>query len=301
MSLTPMDIHNKEFDIKLRGYDESQVDSFLDRIVDAFGDALDKNIDLTNSNNELKKKNQELEAKIEEYEKIKDSLNQSLISAQANADEVKQKAQAEADQILSDAQQSADDKTKDLKEQYNILNNDYELLKGKVADFRAQTKKLLQDQLDELDDNDWQYYLDKYYGRSRLYPADGSQPVLVDDQEAEENSEVDNQVSEQTQAENESAANDDSQAATEDQAVTETQGSSISVSVSTGDDSQSADKVDKDQTNEVNSNQGTQDDQPKILEGDSPSSEDDGVRKQATPAPSDGPTIIFPDDYKNHN
>ena len=36
---------------------------------------------------------------------------------------------------------------------------------------------MLKDQIKELSDSDWQYYLDKYYGRSRLYPADGSQPL----------------------------------------------------------------------------------------------------------------------------
>lgn len=46
MTLTPMDIHNKEFSTKLRGYDSKQVDSFLDRIVDAYGDALDQIVDL---------------------------------------------------------------------------------------------------------------------------------------------------------------------------------------------------------------------------------------------------------------
>ncbi len=97
MTLTPMDIHNKEFSTKLRGYDSKQVDGFLDRIVDAYGDALDQIVDLKNENVELKKK-------VDKFEKVKD-------------------------------------------------------------------------QIKELSDSDWQYYLDKYYGRSRLYPADGSQPL----------------------------------------------------------------------------------------------------------------------------
>ena len=53
MTLTPMDIHNKEFATKLRGYDSKQVDSFLDRIVDAYGDALDQIVDLKNENVEV--------------------------------------------------------------------------------------------------------------------------------------------------------------------------------------------------------------------------------------------------------
>ena len=79
MTLTPMDIHNKEFATKLRGYDSKQVDSFLDRIVDAYGDALDQIVDLKNENVELKKC-------VEKYDKVKDSINESLISSQENAE-----------------------------------------------------------------------------------------------------------------------------------------------------------------------------------------------------------------------
>ena len=44
-----MDIHNKEFKSKGRnGYDRYEVDSFLDEIVDNYGDALDQIVDLKN-------------------------------------------------------------------------------------------------------------------------------------------------------------------------------------------------------------------------------------------------------------
>jgi cell division initiation protein len=93
MTLTPMDIHNKEFATKLRGYDSKQVDSFLDRIVDAYGDALDQIVDLKNENVELKKS-------VDKYDKVKDSINESLISAQENAEEIKKKTNIEAQEII---------------------------------------------------------------------------------------------------------------------------------------------------------------------------------------------------------
>ena len=180
MTLTPMDIHNKEFSTKLRGYDSKQVDSFLDRIVDAYGDALDQIVDLKNENVELKKK-------VEKYEKVKDSINESLISAQENAEEIKkrtnkeskeiiQKANQDAAEIIQKAQDKGENKKAELQKQYDTLNKDYDLLKAKVEDFREAIQGMLKDQIKELSDSDWQYYLDKYYGRSRLYPAEGSQP-----------------------------------------------------------------------------------------------------------------------------
>ena len=166
MTLTPMDIHNKEFSTKLRGYDSKQVDGFLDRIVDAYGDALDQIVDLKNENVELKKK-------VDKFEKVKDSINESLISAQ----EIIQKANQDADEIVNKARDEGEKKRADLQKQYDTLNHDYELLKAKVEDFREAVQGMLKDQIKELSDSDWQYYLDKYYGRSRLYPADGSQPL----------------------------------------------------------------------------------------------------------------------------
>lgn len=99
MTLTPMDIHNKEFATKLRGYDSKQVDSFLDRIVDAYGDALDQIVDLKNENVELKKR-------VDKYDKVKDSINESLISAQENAEEIKKKTNIEAQEIIKKANQT---------------------------------------------------------------------------------------------------------------------------------------------------------------------------------------------------
>ena len=275
MSLTPMDIHNKQFGTKMRGYDENEVDSFLDRIVDSFSDALDKNIDLENENNKLKKELNDLNKKLAEYDNLKESLNKSLISAQANAAKIKAnadkeaskiltKANKEASEIMTNANKEASAKTKDLKQQYNTLSGDYELLKVKVADFRAETQKLLKDQLEQLDDNTWQYYLDQYFGRSRLYPADGKQPVIPDTEDNIENEQL------KSDKQPELKINGESQS-----------------------------EIDNSPSNEVNSVQGLNENQPKILTGDSPSHEEN-TPKSAASAQDKGPMIVFPDDYKDH-
>lgn len=166
MTLTPMDIHNKQFKTKVNGYEKAEVDSFLDEIVNCYSDALDNLVDLKKENVLLTKK-----------------LNNSELRIQQTAKKISEEAAAP---ISSE--------NTDLKKQYETLNNDYELLKGKVNDFMQDTKKRLQGQLDELNDNDWQYYLDKYYGRSRLYPADGSQPVLINSENKVTSKVIDNNV-----------------------------------------------------------------------------------------------------------
>lgn len=99
--LTPMDIHNKEFKSKGRnGYDRYEVDSFLDEIVDNYGDALDQIVDLKNEVVSLNSKIKDLQAQVDEYNDKKKSINKSLISAQQNADEMKERAEAEARRIV---------------------------------------------------------------------------------------------------------------------------------------------------------------------------------------------------------
>ncbi len=49
MSLTPLDIHNKEFHTKLRGYDQDEVNDFLDQIIKDYELVLKENAHLTES------------------------------------------------------------------------------------------------------------------------------------------------------------------------------------------------------------------------------------------------------------
>ena len=67
--LTPMDIHNKEFKRRGRnGYDRLEVDSFLDQIVDDYGDTLDQVVDLKNEVVSLNKKLTDLQEKVDDYQ-----------------------------------------------------------------------------------------------------------------------------------------------------------------------------------------------------------------------------------------
>lgn len=95
-----MDIHNKEFKHRGRnGYDRYEVDSFLDDVVDSYGDALDQVVDLKNEVVSLNKKVEDMQAQVDEYSNMK----KSLISAQQTVDQLKGNAEAEAKRILDDA------------------------------------------------------------------------------------------------------------------------------------------------------------------------------------------------------
>ena len=100
MPLTPMDIHNKEFTKAFRGYDEDEVNEFLDRIVKDY-EALIK------ENEAMKQKIQELSDKLEHYAKIEETLHNAIIVAQQTAKEVKEAALGEADLIRREAERES--------------------------------------------------------------------------------------------------------------------------------------------------------------------------------------------------
>ncbi|WP_178198162.1 DivIVA domain-containing protein [Ligilactobacillus sp. Marseille-Q7487] len=102
MTLTPLDIHNKEFHVKLRGYDQDEVNDFLDQIIKDYELVLKENDKLTGSL-------EQSQEKLKYFNDLKDSLNQSIIVAQEAADKVKANSQREAEIINREAQKQGQD------------------------------------------------------------------------------------------------------------------------------------------------------------------------------------------------
>ena len=102
MALTPLDIQNKSFQTKMRGYEKDEVDDFLDLVVRDYEDAVQKN-------RELEKALRHAEEKLEYFNELKDALNQSIIVAQDTADKVKTSASKESEVIVTSAQNKADE------------------------------------------------------------------------------------------------------------------------------------------------------------------------------------------------
>lgn len=102
MRLTPLDIHHKEFSHALRGYNEAEVDEFLDEVADELERLFKENIDLS-------ERIEALEEKVRTYQDMERTLHNTLVSAQKSADEITQKAEREADAVLKEAEVKAKD------------------------------------------------------------------------------------------------------------------------------------------------------------------------------------------------
>lgn len=114
MALTPLDINNKSFSVKMRGYSQDEVDDFLDLVGRDYEAAVQKN-------RELEKALKHAEEKLEYFNELKDALNQSIIVAQDTADKVKTSASKESEVIITSAQNKSDEMIASAEKRANEL------------------------------------------------------------------------------------------------------------------------------------------------------------------------------------
>lgn len=116
MKLTPLDIHHKEFHRSIRGYNEEEVDLFLDQVYEEFERLFKENAN-------FKEKIEKIESKITQYEGIEQTLQNTLLTAQKSAEEVQSNAKKEADLIMKDAEMQAKQILEDTYNQRRTLTN----------------------------------------------------------------------------------------------------------------------------------------------------------------------------------
>lgn len=117
--LTPMEIHDHQFKKAFRGYNEYEVDDFLDKIVADFEKLLRENERLKN---QLSTNEQELD----HYRKLEKTMNDTLLVAQRTADEVigsaRRNAEEMKEQAARECQQIRDQAQFEAKQQLDAAN-----------------------------------------------------------------------------------------------------------------------------------------------------------------------------------
>ncbi|NLW22601.1 MAG: DivIVA domain-containing protein [Tissierellia bacterium] len=143
--ITPLEIQNKEFKKSFRGYKESEVDQFLDDIVEDYEKLYKENI-------ELKDKILLLNEKIKQYTNLEETLKETLIVAQSTADEVISSARQKADIIIQDAERTAKKIVDAANEEVRNIRKEYEYLKKEIFIFKTRYKSFIEAQLLTLDE-----------------------------------------------------------------------------------------------------------------------------------------------------
>jgi len=100
MKITPLDIQQMVFRVKLRGYDQEEVNRFLEEVAQTVES-------LNGDNAGLRERIGSLEQQVAELKRTEITLSNTLVSAQSLADDVKRSAQRDAELIIKEAELKA--------------------------------------------------------------------------------------------------------------------------------------------------------------------------------------------------
>ena len=148
MALTPLDIHNKEFSRSFRGYDEDQVNEFLDQVIKDYES-------LIRENKELQNQLAAIQERLDHFANIEETLSKTIIIAQEAADEVKNNAKKEAQLIIKEAEKNADRIINESLTKARKVSVEIEELKKQASIYRTRFRTLIEAQLELLSKEDW--------------------------------------------------------------------------------------------------------------------------------------------------
>ncbi len=142
--LTSMDIRNHEFEKGFRGYNEEQVNEFMNQVANEFET-------LYRDNRELKEAVDQLRDENTRYKNMEETMTNTLMLAQKTAEEAKVNARREAELIISSAEQEKDKMIQNTAQYLRDGQERYEVIRHDVAIFKAKIESLLKSQLQLLD------------------------------------------------------------------------------------------------------------------------------------------------------
>lgn len=148
--LSPLDIHNREFKKSLRGYDEADVDAFLDEIIRDF-EALYR------ENTALKERINTSEDKVKSVQGLEESLKKALLVAQEAGDQLKMNARREGELIIREADVQSRKIIDEAMVRAQRIVSEHDQVRKDAVVCRARLKTILQAQMDLLESAEWKF------------------------------------------------------------------------------------------------------------------------------------------------
>lgn len=137
MRITPLDIQQKQFPMKFRGFDVEEVYAFLEVIREEMEELLRENAS-------LKENVQRAANHIKEYKDMETTLRETLMTAQQMVEDYKTNARKEAELLIREAEIRADELIKDAQERVIKIHEDIVDLKGIRRHFKEELKRLIE-------------------------------------------------------------------------------------------------------------------------------------------------------------
>lgn len=131
-----MDIEQQEFSRSFRGYNEEEVDDFLDKIVKDYEELINENVRL---NEEIEK----MKERLKEFSEIEETLRSALLNAQKSAEEMKERVDNEAKIIIEKAAMEAEMIKQQASQKEDLVKNEIDNLRKYKFIFKEKFKAIL--------------------------------------------------------------------------------------------------------------------------------------------------------------
>ena len=149
MRITPMDIEQQEFSRSFRGYNEEEVDDFLDKIVKDYEELINENVRL---NEEIER----MQEKLKEFSGIEETLRSALLNAQKSAEEMKGRVESEAKIIIEKAEMEAKVLKQQVLQREDLVKNGIDNLRRYKFTFKEKFKSMLNLYLKMIENEDFE-------------------------------------------------------------------------------------------------------------------------------------------------
>lgn len=140
MRITPLDIQQKQFPMRFRGFDVDEVYSFLELVREEMEELLRENAS-------LKEQLSRADSQLHEYRNMEITLRETLMTAQQMVEEYKTNARKEAELIIKEAELKAESSIKQAQEKVVKIHEDIVDLKGIRRHFKEEVKRLIESHL----------------------------------------------------------------------------------------------------------------------------------------------------------
>lgn len=143
--LKPVDIQNKDFEKKLKGYDCDEVDDLLDLVIQDYDILCKENI-------ALKDKIAALTETVERYKEIEDTMQRSLDVAKQSAQDVRDNAALEAESLINRAKLDAARLSRQIDEEHIKKHQEMLKIKQEVDTYRARIRTVCENLIKSIDE-----------------------------------------------------------------------------------------------------------------------------------------------------
>lgn len=137
----------RKFDTVFHGYDKSQVQKCIDDIINNYEVLLNKS-------KKTEEQNRLLREKIQYYERIEDSMNRAIFTAETAGDQIKSSARKEADALITEARHNASRIINDALLKAEKAQNHADQLKRNTNVLKRRLRQIIENQLEVIEEID---------------------------------------------------------------------------------------------------------------------------------------------------